>query len=276
MFDWVDDLGSGLKKVGSGVTKAADVATDVIIDKDAWSNTAQAILDGAGGKEIQGSDLVNMLLDSTMLVPGVGVAGGLARVGARTAGKMAAKEAAESIAKKEVKDSLRSPLNKAIRGQVDDTATLLRGKVTEGAGKLTGKGASSRAAAKTTKGPLDSQLGRLAAKQEKGVGRKVGFGQTKKRIAANTALAGGANLATRAYDEGLFHSILGGDEEASEGGSGTASGKTVGPDAPQPGTMYIVGADGSSQAVPAGFAEALAEFMKQNGTVAGQQVVHAE
>lgn len=267
MASWVDDLGGVLKSAASGAGSALDAATDVIIDKDAWSNTAQAILDGAGGKEVSGSDLVNMLLDSTMLIPGAGLAGGAARIGARTAGKLAAKETAEQAAKKTAATALRSPLNNAARGKVDDAATLLRGKFATATGKSVGKRMGA-------KDPLNSQLGRMAAKQNAGVGRKVGLGQTKKRVLANTAVAGGANLATRAYDEGLYQSLFGGDE--AEGGSGVDSGSTVGGAPPQAGQMFIIGSDGSQQAVPKGFADALAEFMRQNGTVNGQQVTYLE
>lgn len=254
-----DDVGKGLKKVGGGAVDLLDKGTDVLVDKDAWKHTFQALADGPGGKTVSGEDLLNMALDSTMLIPGAGLVGGAARVGTRVAAKNVAKESTEALAKKATKDALRSPLNRAVRGKVDETAQAAKTKVLGGGGK--------RVATKPAKDPLDSQMGRIAAKQNAGVGTKVGFGQTKKRIVRNAALTGGANALVGAYDRllpGLLDDAEGNESKASQqkGGGGGF------------GSMYIIGADGSPQALPSGFAEALAAFMKQNGGVAGQQVVY--
>lgn len=276
---WFDDTIDKAKDVGGVIVKGVDKGTDVLVDKDAWSNTAQAIFDGPGGREVSGEDLVNMLLDSTMLIPGAGVVGGTARVAARVAAKNAAKEGAENIAKKAAVRSLRSPANNAIRDAVksktDDAASLFSSKVMGTGGRhavnrnLTRNGLVTKA-----DGPLKAQLGRIAAKKEAGVGTKIGFGQTRKRVLRNAALTGGANLLTRAYDNGLLNPF-GGDEE--EGPTGTPAGPGLPPwlsGGGQPGSMYIVGADGSQQEVPKGFMDALAAFMEQNGTVDGSQVIY--
>lgn len=269
-----EDLGEGLKDLGKGTAKVAKKTTDVLVDKDAWKNTTLALADGPGGREVKKADLLSMALDSSMLIPGAGLAGGAARIGARQALKAGSKEAAEQVAKrKAVVSSLRSPLNNQVRGATGDLAQLLGAKGGAVLTKTTGKATGKRVAQKA-KDPLDTQLGRMAAKKQAGVGTKVGFGQSKKRILRNAALTGGANLLVRGYDN-----MTDGDEEGTEGGNPFGPGGAFGPGGPAAGVggagaMYLVGADGSAQEVPKGFMDALAAFMAQNGTVDGSQVIY--
>lgn len=290
---WGSDLGKVAKGALKGTGKALDAASDVLIDKDAWKHTAQAVIDGPGGKKIRGEDLLNMALDSTMLIPGAGLAGGAARVGARVGmrkiGQEAAKEAVEMATKKTV---LRSPINNAIRGNIDDLlgrkgvgASVRRGEKwatdlnrrgmnggeylgaarDEAAEALVKKGAARAA----KKGPLRDQMNRMALKQEAGIGKKVGFGQSKKRIATNAALTGGINALQRGYDEGYF-------------GPGPAGGKPKPKGKGTPPTTedlyYLLQGGGSNSATGGGrmtperFEKVLADFMEQGGRIGGEQI----
>lgn len=277
-----DDIGSGLKKAGGLTVDAAQAAGGALVTEDAWSGVATSL---ANGEIPDSSDMLNVLLDASIAVPGVGVAGAAARVGGKTAAKFAAREITEAAAEQAAKKTaLRSSTNNMIRGKADDTAQLLKGQVESGLSKLVGssgkRAATAGASKATTAGGKRaaerelSTVGRLAAKKEAGIGTKVGFGQSGKRIGANLALVGGANALETNYDK-LKQGLLGTE------GKGKPKGKTKTPQAPggetgQPGTMYMIGADGQQQQVPQSFMDALAAFMKQNGTVAGTQVVHAE
>lgn len=252
---WADDLGGALKKGARNIGGAADKVTDTLVDKEAWSRLPP------GGKPMRRQDWANVALDSTMLIPGAGVAGGAARIAVRQAAKRGGQETAEQVARKATVDSLRSPANRAVRGKADDMMSRLTSKAgATGAGKATTK----------AKGPLDNQVGRLAAKQKAGVGKKVGFGQTKKGVLRSAALTGGANALTRAYDEGL----LGGGKGGGKGGKG--GGIELGQLEGSAGGYYIIGAGGdvSSGGAAATSADALAAYTAQGGSPDGAQVIH--
>lgn len=260
---WFDDVKGALKKGGKKVASGADNVTDALIDKKAWKNTAQAMLDGPGGKEVRMADLANMALDSTMLIPGAGIVGGAARVGARKVGQEAAEATAKKVADRATKDSLRSMPNVAARNKV-------RGAKDDLVDKLTGAGGSKVAGkASDAARPLKDQATRIAAKQKAGVGTKVGFGQTKKRVLKTAAMTGGANAAARVWDSGL-EGLLG---DKGNGGQGYGPG-AGGPAGAGAGGIYLVGADGSQTALPENLQKALAAFVNQGGSPDGSQVVH--
>lgn len=278
-----DDVFSGVKKVGSLGVDATQAVGGALVTEEAWKGVASSL---ANGEMPAGEDMMNVLLDASIAVPGLGVAGAAARVGGRTAAKFAAKEISEAAAEKAAnKTLLRSGTNNMLRGKADDTAQMLKSQVESGLGKLVGSGGkragaagASKAGAAGGKRAVEKELsttGRLAAKKEAGIGTKVGFGQSKKRIAANTAMAGGLNALESNYDD-LKSKLLGPGDKRKTGGSGEGKGTTSGAGAGQTGTMYMVGSDGSQQAVPQAFLDALAAFMKQNGTVASDQLTYIE
>lgn len=267
MANWASDFGGFLKKTGGGVKKAADKTSDVLVNKDAWSRTGQAIWDGPGGKEIRKSDLANIALDSTMLIPGAGVAGGAARIAARQAVKNTSKEAAKKIAEREAaKVALRSPANNAVRKKASEATAKL---VARPGGSAVKEGAEKAAR------PFANQAKRMAGKQEAGIGTKVGFGQTKKRVLKTAAATAGANALAEAYDNELGGLLAGGKKAVkpkARGKGGTGTGFGYGPGGG--GTAYMMGADGTQTALPASFQAAIADFMNQGGSPDGAQVIY--
>lgn len=273
--DWAKDAWDKGTDIVEG---GADVLGDVggaLVNEEAWGN----LLSG----NASWSDLANVALDASILIPGAGLAGGAARIGARQGAKMLTKEAAEAVAKKEMaRTALRSPANNAVRSSIDDLlglttkGSMARAGAKEGTEYATkkatrniGRKAYADAAKKGSKeaGPLRGQMNRMAAKQEAGIGKKYGFGQTKRRTMLTGAATLGANLGTELYDN--FPGFPGGPKSEAED---RASGPQ-GPEGYGPGTMFIVGSGGEQIPMPAGFANALAAFMKQNGVAEGAQVI---
>lgn len=265
LFDDLINKGQSLGASGFNVVKSG---ADLLVDQDSWGR----VLTGEG----DAGDLLNMALDASILIPGAGLAGGAARLGARGIGRAVTEQAAkEGVEKVAARTALRSPANNAVR---DLLGSKVQQAVVTGGGKRAGVAGASKAgtggAKKAATDVPDTQLRRMASKKEAGVGTRVGFGQSKKRLAANTALTGGANAFQGAYDSGALKSMFGGAGKASEGGSGEAKATTG--DAAQPGMLYMVGSDGSQQAVPQAFMDAFAQFMKQNGKARSDQLTYIE
>lgn len=280
---WADDLGAFAKKAGKGSLEGLDAVTDVLVDKEAWSRAVP------GGKPLRKQDIANMVLDSTMVIPGAGLAGGLARAGVRTATKELTKAAAREAAQRTAsKTMLRSGVNNAIRGSVDDllgrkgASALIRKGWKEGGerGIATAADDVARAARKAskakvaTRNPLDSQIGRMAAKQRAGIGRRVGFGQTKRRIAANTGLTVGANAALGGYDMLMDRTEGPAPQNVEPGSLLSPAGGPFDP------SMYMIvgggAAGGQQQMTPERWEALMADFMEQNGIIRRDQLTYNE
>ncbi len=281
--NWADDAWDAGTKVVKGGGNVLGSIGDALVNEESWGRVM------SGDFSHLGSDLTNMALDASILIPGAGLAGGAARIGARQGAKMLTKEAAEAVAKKEIaRTALRSPANNAVRGSIDDLlglttkGALARKGAAEGTEYATkkatreiGRKAYADAAKKaSTKegGALRSQMNRMAGKQEAGIGRKIGFGQTKRRTLMNAALTGGANLGTAAYDAGLFDGFGGGDENPNGPGGATGPGGGAG----GPGFYFVLPGGGESVPVPASYFTDPAGFMAQNGLARGTQIQYIE
>lgn len=260
------DIGNGLKKVGGG---AVDLAGDVggaLVNEDAWSNVVGNAVRGDFNK-INGEDLMNVLLDASILVPGAGVAGMAARGAVKTGTKLAAREGSEALARKATVNSLRSTANQKARAKVGTMAEDAKSLVS-GARSTAARSAGRNPAVRAKQlGPgRPNQLQKMAGKQGSGVGKRVGMGQSRKRVLANTALVGGANALETNYES--LKDWLGGD-----GDGNTNSAKEAANGGPM--TINLTSADGQDFAVgPQALMDAMAAFIKQNGTVDGAQVFY--
>lgn len=276
---WFDDAVDAAKSAGGGLATALDKTSDVLVDKESWGD----VLSG----NASWSDIANVALDSTALVPGVGLLGGGARIATRQAAKALGREAAENAAKKTAaRTALRSPANNAVRGKLDDVLGLSTrgatarsglkvGTQKEVAEKLTGQ-ALMKGASRGTPGPARAQMARIAAKKDAGIGRRVGFGQSKRRVMGNAMMSGGANLLTRGYDMGM---LGGGDDNGKgagkgDGGPGGAGG-AGGAGAGGPGFYFAV-SGGDPVPVPNAYFKDPAAFMAQNGLARGTQIFYME
>lgn len=286
--DWSSEAGKLLTSGGSKLGKAADAVTDVLVDKEAWGD----IFTGKADKR----DWANAALDATMLIPGVGLAGGLARGGARAALKLGAKEAGEAAAPKLTglaaqvaeRNATKYGARRAGAGAAD---------VAAGAGKrrgAAGLGTSSSGARRTER---STDLGRvaneavragreglegLATRQTRalagdksarilaGKGTRVGFNQTKRRVATNALLTGGLNAAmggvNALLNAGRDNDPTGIDDdgilEVPGGGAGGVTG------------YYFVDASGEATAIPESAAKAIgAGYVNKGGSPDGSQVI---
>ncbi len=247
-----DDIGKAAK---GGIKKVGGAAKDVggaLVTEEAWKRALP------GGEKLRLQDVANMALDASILVPGAGLAGGAARIAAKKGLQEVGEAGAKKAAQKVTRDSLRSPANKAIRSKFDDAAKPLTSKLTTNGG-----------ARKAAKDPLDSQLGRMAAKQKAGVGTKVGMGQTKKRVLRNTALVGGANALETNWD--AMKELISSANGSKPKGKGKKPG-AGGAGAAGTGTLMMMGADGEAIAAPPEFQKAMAAFAQQGGNAQGSQV----
>jgi hypothetical protein len=290
--DWSEDLVGALKSGKKGAGKALDVTTDLLIDKEAWKRAMP------GGEKLRGRDVANMALDASILVPGVGLAGGVARAGARGALKYGAREAAEAAAPKltglaaqvaernAAKGGARVAGREAVTGAgkhrgaagVGSKAGIVGGRANTGAkqaplGRLlnetiqSGRKGLEGAATRQTRALAGDKSARILA----GKGTRVGFNQTKKRIAGNALLAGAANLGASGYNA-IRNS--GGDKPAGEMGpdgvvhmTGAGVGAATG--------YYFVDAAGESTPMPDAIAKTLAaSYQNMGGSPDGSQVIY--
>lgn len=260
--DWVKDLGGVLKSAGKNTAKAADAVSDVLVDKDAWKAIAP------GGKKATVSDYANVALDASMLIPGVGLAGGAARVAARQGAKALAKEGAR-VAERKL-----SPMAERVIAREGANAGAHRAgaaggrRIAEGVKPKTGP-----AFLDAPKTSVNNLLEKTAVKQERGIGTKIGLGQTKKRVAANALITGGANLVTRAYDES------GKSKANPKKGAGGVAPSTAA-EGGQP--AYLIGDlayplpvdSGGGIQIPSSVQRALADYLNKGGSPDGAQVVY--
>ena len=263
---WAEDLLGGLKSAGGVAADAGKAVGGALINEEAWGDIMP------GGDKATLGDFANVALDASMLIPGAGLVGGAARVGGRLAAKKLAQEVAEAATREAapsaaLKAAYRSPLENAMRGGLSRTVSKKGGQE---AAELSGRRVSQlggRRFGGPVHGPAakPNAFQRAAGKQQAGVGRKVGMGQTKRRTMVNAGLTGGANLLTEAYDQGMF------------GGGGDGKEAAASPEregAFDPGAYGIsVGSDGS-MTIPPGMAAAMAAmFAAQHGGTSGMDVV---
>ena len=269
---WAEDLLGGLKSAGGVAADAGKAVGGALINEEAWGDIMP------GGDKATLGDWANVALDASMLIPGAGLVGGAARVGGRLAAKKLAQEAAEAATREAaqsaaLKAAFRSPVENAVRGGLSRAVGKKGGQE---AAELGGRRVSQlggRRFGGPVHGPAakPNALQRAAGKQQAGVGRRVGMGQTKRRTMVNAGLTGGANLLAEAYDQGMF----GG------GGGGGGDGKEAAASPEGAGGLYYpgdpygisVGTDGS-MTIPPGMAAALAAmFAAQHGGTSGMDVV---
>ena len=265
---WAEDLLGGLKSAGGVAADAGKAVGGALINEEAWGDIMP------GGDKATLGDFANVALDASMLIPGAGLVGGAARVGGRLAAKKLAQEVAEAATREAaqsaaLKAAYRSPLENAMRGGLSRTVSKKGGQE---AAELSGRRVSQlggRRFGGPVHGPAakPNALQRAAGKQQAGLGRKVGMGQTRRRTMVNAGLTGGANLLAEAYDQGMFGGGGDGKEAAAspEGAGGLY----------YPGDPYgvSVGTDGS-MTIPPGMAAALAAmFAAQHGGTSGMDVV---
>ena len=269
---WAEDLLGGLKSAGGVAADAGKAVGGALINEEAWGDIMP------GGDKATFGDWANVALDASMLIPGAGLVGGAARVGGRLAAKKLAQEVAEAATREAaqsaaLKAAMRSPLENAMRGGLSNAKGAVRGvgkKAPDGPGpsfsQLGGRRYGGKMHGPTQTKPNAFQ--RAAGKQQAGVGRKVGMGQTRRRTMVNAGLTGGANLLAEAYDQGMFGGGGGDGKEA------VASPEGAG--AFDPGAYGIsVGSDGS-MTIPPGMAAAMAAmFAAQHGGTSGMDVVSA-
>lgn len=286
--DWSSEAGKLLTSGGSKLGKAADAVTDVLVDKEAWGD----IFTGKADKR----DWANAALDATMLIPGVGLAGGLARGGARAALKMGAKEAGEAAAPKltglaaQVAERNAAKAGHRAGTQAAEAAGRHRGAAGLGTRSTVGGKRSKKAGESTLAGRLLNEgvsVGReglegLATRQTRalagdksarilaGKGTRVGFNQTKRRVVGNALAAGGLNAAMSGVNAllnaGRDNDPTGIDDdgilEVPGGGAGGVTG------------YYFVDAAGEATSIPESAAKAIgAGYVNKGGSPDGSQVI---
>lgn len=304
--DWSSDLGGLIKGTGGAAKSAAKVAADLLVDKKAWKNTAQAIADGRGGKEVRGRDLANMALDASILIPGAGLAGGAARIGARQALKYGEREVAGTAASQLTGMAAQVAERKAAAGGAriaGKDAVAAGGKHVGPAGLGSGKGVGRHSATAGESTKLDLLLNegvrsgkeglqslatratrarsgvaaeragaRVGGRRGVGNGTRVGFNQSKKRVAANALIAGGLNAGGSAYN-----SLVNGGGKDPNGGL-TAPGEDGIirlPGGPGAATgYYFLDASGESTPMPEAMARAVASAYAMGGSPDGSQVIY--
>lgn len=253
--DWSSDLGGLIKSAGKKAGGAADAVSDVLVDKEAWGD----IVSGDADKR----DYLNAALDATMLIPGVGLAGGAARIAARQGAKGLMKGGIAA-------NRLDAPLSAAAQ------RAAARGAAGQPAGAASlGARTAPRRAAGPAQGPAEkllapvrNKLDDVALKAERG-GKRIGLGQSKKRVAVNAGLTVGANLAAGAYNDAL-------------GTAGQDPKVVPGPAGGQGNAVYLIGGEpyplefgtGGEMSVPASTQRALAGYYAQGGSPDGAQVVY--
>lgn len=266
---WAEDLWGGLKSAGSSAGDIGKAVGGALINEEAWGDIMP------GGDKATLGDFANVALDASMLIPGAGLVGGAARVGGRLAVKKlaqeAAQEAAEAVARKA---AMRSPLSNAVRGAVSGPGTRAGGFGDDVLKKMTPyehmvkKSARSKKMVPNPTKPNAFQ--RAAGKQQAGLGRKVGMGQTKRRTMVNAGLTGGANLLTEAYDQGMFGNNPSAPEDPTDP-------PKTGPETPDPQyglpDFFFSSGLGGGAMSPAMLRALAAMYAMQNGGVAGTDVV---
>jgi len=289
--DWSTDLGGLIRKSAGGLAEGVDKVTDVLVDKEAWSDIAH----GRADKR----DWANAALDATMLIPGAGVAGAAARIGAKGLLRAGAREAAQAAAPKLTGLAAQVAERKAAAGGARilgrDTAVAAgkhrgvsgAGSVAGTVGKHSTKAGESSAAGRllnegvgVTKEGLESVAtrrtralaGDKTARLGFGNGTRAGFNQGRRRVLTNAALAGGANLVGAAYNAATNGGPGAGPGESAPGAEGI---QTVGGVSGAATGYYLVNAAGETQSLPDSAAKALAAAYKNmGGSPDGSQVIY--
>lgn len=278
-----------------GVGRGAKNAGKYLINEDAWA-------DVLGPGDADWKDYANVALDASMLIPGAGVAGALARGGLKAAGKgmlasqgasladrllankstdTARRVALEALAARAETEGVAGAANKgfaaAIREGAKD-APLARGGLRSRAGgtfgddyaKVFGKSSVRGDAAKKV-GLETTQKGSVAAR----VNRSVGLAQTKRSTLAKGALTIGANKQEADITRRLrssTRSIRNDPRNDGIGGQRASGGQPV----------YMIGGEpfplavtsGGNLEMPPSTQRAIAEFYKNGGSPDGTQVVY--
>lgn len=273
--DWSTDLGGLIRKAGHGLVEGADKASDVLVDKEAWSD----IVHGQADKR----DWANAALDATMLIPGAGLAGGVARIGARGLLRAGERQVAEHAVPKLTGLAAQVAERKAALGggrafgQEGGAAALARHRGTTALERGVGsaKEGLESVATRRTRALAGDETARIGGRRGVGNGARLGFNQSRRRVLTGAALSGGANLLGSAYNASGEGPATKAPGEGAGAGAAAAGIQTVGGVTGQATGFYLVAADGSTQALPDSAAKALAAaYRNMGGSPDGSQVIY--